>query len=550
MHRLVFDTHRQHWAAWLQMFALLGITGSPCFAEFGVNLLAELPGGDFSKEMYTQIERAPGRPNEVFVSRADGNIYRVDTISGQSDLFVSVPNVEVGGGYWGMLGFSFHPDFANNGQLFVHTADDYVGNSGTLHHTTYIRSYTLGNHLTNAPTIGNETNILSWDQPGPDHNGGWIGFHPDDPNTLWITSGDGQNRDAGGGSDRDPHRHGQNPHSLQATIMRIDISGSGAGPHGNYAIPADNPFADGVNGAPEVYAYGVRSPWGASFDRNTGDFYFGDVGSFRATFTSGIEEVNFIHNDSLGGQNFGWRVMEGESYCSGSQDAGDPVCGDSGFTPPLYEYEYGGQYGGGNADTFDGRSVTGGYVYRGPVKDLQGLYIFGDWSSRQIWGISVDRDANNSQGDWNARVDLSTEFERQLTGGFGAPGVTAFGEDQAGNLYFVELDGSIFKVVGDLVGDFNVDGTVDLVDYAIWRDTLGSTTQLEADANANLVIDQADYLLWRQAFGSIVDDSFAPITANLVPEPSSVALLLILFPFVASLLRFSRHSISGLQRAC
>jgi glucose/arabinose dehydrogenase len=518
----------------------------------GAELLLDLSGGAFNGSAYTQIARAPGRPNDLFISRQDGNIYRVDLTTNTQSLFFSIPNStgndEIDTGqYWGLLGFTFAPDFATSGNLYVHVADDRENPDGLpapYHHRIYIRRYTLTNPLSNNPTAGPKTNIMRWAQPLPDHSGGWMGFHPNDPNTLWITSGDGGNSD----NNRDTLRTGQNPHDLLSGIIRINVSGSGAGEFGNYSIPADNPFADGVDGAPEVFSYGIRSPWQGSFDRQTGDFFFGDVGAFKDTtvpiHTSGDEEINFIRDGSAGGQNYGWRVMEGD-FCApaSGQEPGDLPCGDPSFVAPIYVYEYGGDYANGGGDPFTGRSVTGGYVYRGPILDLQGIYIFGDWSSHQVWGIRFDRDANGGLGGIvpGSLVDLSVAFNRQTAQGTGPlEGVTSFGEDADGNLYFLELGGELYVITGPILGvaagDYNFNGIVDEDDYTVWRDALGQSVGFYtvADGNGDGVVNMPDYDLWKENFGNQVPGAGAGSSRSGVPEPHSALLLLlgcVLMPF-------------------
>ena len=319
--------------------------------------------------------------------------------------------------------------------------------------------------------------------------------------------------------------------------MRINVSGSGAGEYGKYSIPANNPFADGVNGAPELFAYGMRSPWQGSFDRQTGDFFFGDVGAFRDTsdpiWTSGDEEVNLIPNGSAGGQNFGWRVMEGD-FCdpASGQEPGHLPCGHSSFTPPAYVYDYGGEYGIGGAADFQGRSVTGGYVYRGPIEELQGMYIFGDWSSHQVWAVRIDPAANSGAGGMvpGSLRNLSTLFNRLTAlGTSNLEGVTAFGEDHAGNLYFAELGGELYKIVGPIAGaagDYNRDGVVDTADYVVWRDMAGQQVSFYtgADGNGDGKVDADDYDVWARNFGTILSASGFGSSLP-VPEPGSVGCL-------------------------
>jgi len=133
------------------------------------------------------------------------------------------------------------------------------------------------------------------------------------------------------------------------------VNGNGAGEFGKSAIPSNKPHATGApqysNWAPEVWSIGLRSPWGGSFDRATGDFFVGDVGASQINGNTGQEEIDFERADSPGGRNYGWRIMEGTT-CPSSQDGGvscDPNNPDPSFTPPIYDYEYGGSYGSGGA---------------------------------------------------------------------------------------------------------------------------------------------------------------------------------------------------------
>jgi hypothetical protein len=407
----------------------------------GVRHIADLPvGGDLVDKGIARLEFAPGRPNDLFAAQLDGTLLRIDLTDNSVSTFATIPDVDThSSGMYGFLGFAFHPNFATNGKLYAYVADD--EEDPTINHRSYIREFTIANPLSNTPTLGAATNLLRFDQPGVDHKGGYLGFQPGDPNTLWITSGDGQNSDG----NPDPTRSGQNPNDLRGSVLRIDITGDDfpADPNRNYKIPANNPFASGVGGAPEVWNYGIRSPFAASFDRATGDFIWGDVGQVTR------EEVNFERAGSPGGRNYGWRTMEGSVYGPYDHDPGELPANDPSFTPPVYDYAHSGGYGSGNSDQFEGRSVTGGYVYRGPITELQGTYVFGDWSSRQVWGLKIDRDANGGLGGVvpNSLVDFTEAFETPVggEGNFGS-GVTAFGEDAVGNLYFSQLDGRLFQI--------------------------------------------------------------------------------------------------------
>src|SRR6266480_6733106 len=105
-----------------------------------------------------------------------------------------------------------------------------------------------------------------------------------------------------GGSGGDPGNRAQNLGELLGKMLRIDVDGASP-----YAIPATNPFRNTPGARPEIWAYGLRNPWRFSFDRQTGDLFIADVGQ------GAREEVNLQPAASAGGENYGWRRMEGTS---------------------------------------------------------------------------------------------------------------------------------------------------------------------------------------------------------------------------------------------
>jgi cysteine-rich repeat protein len=242
-------------------------------------------------------------------------------------------------------------------------------------------------HVSGDPNVADptETALLTIAQPFANHNGGMLAFGFD--GDLYIGMGDG-------GSGNDPGNRAQDINQLLGKILRIDVSVPGS-----YSAPATNPFAGATPGADEIYAYGLRNPWRFSFDRANGTLWVGDVGQ------SAWEEVDTV---TLGG-NYGWRIFEG-AHCSGN----DPgLCGGSGFTGPVTEYAHS-----------SGRcSITGGYVYRGGAGALPlGQYIYGDFCTGEIFAL-------------NAGVLFDTTLS-----------ISSFGEDEAGELYVVSLDGTIQKL--------------------------------------------------------------------------------------------------------
>src|SRR5438067_3332499 len=168
------------------------------------------------------------------------------------------------------------------------------------------------------------------------HNGGQLQFGPD--GYLYISVGDG-------GMTGDPNGNAQNPDVLLGKILRIDVSTL------PYTNPPSNPFGN------EVWAFGLRNPWRFSFDRATGDMWIADVGQ------NDWEEVNFQPAGAVGGQNYGWHMMEGEHCYNPSED-----CEQDSFVMPVIEY---GHIAGAC-------SITGGYRYRGPrYPRLAGIYLYG-----------------------------------------------------------------------------------------------------------------------------------------------------------------------------
>lgn len=283
----------------------------------------------------------------------------------------------------GLLGLAFHPAYAENGRLFV----SYTDRQGT----SVIAEYAVAGNNPDVVNPASARELLRVTQPYPNHNGGMIAFGPD--GYLYISLGDG-------GSAGDPQGNGQNPWTLLGSILRIDVD-SDTRPYG---IPADNPFALSGLGAPEIWAWGLRNVWRFSFDRATGDLYLADVGQNL------WEEVNFQPAGSPGGQNYGWNRYEGAHPYSGGPAPENMVL-------PVAEY----------AHSEGGCSISGGYVYRGEaIPDLQGVYFYGDWCTGNIFALYRD-----TAGEWQ-----SLRFT-QLAGKL----ISAFGEDEAGELYVVDYTG-------------------------------------------------------------------------------------------------------------
>ncbi len=237
--------------------------------------------------------------------------------------------------------------------------------------------------------------ILQVEQPYANHNGGQIAFGPD--GYLYIGLGDG-------GAAGDPQGNGQDTTTLLGSILRIDVSESTAAQP--YAIPPDNPFADG-GGRPEIWAYGLRNPWRFSFDRETGDLWTGDVGQNE------WEEIDIIER----GGNYGWNILEG-THCFRPRDN----CDREGTIPPVWEY------------SLDGRpcSVIGGYVYRGDaIPWLLGAYVYGDFCSGKVYGL------RHENGQVTERKELADTNLR----------IMSFAEDNNGDLYLLSQTEGVYRLV-------------------------------------------------------------------------------------------------------
>lgn len=351
-----------------------------------------------------------GRPgaDDVFVAERAGRVRLLDPDTGAVDPtpFLDI-SAEVGTtGEGGLLGLAPAPDYETSGAFYAHITNT----SGD----TEIRRYERSAADPDVADAGTEDLILTVAQPATNHNGGWIGFGAD--GFLYIALGDG-------GGANDAFGNGQNVNTILGAMLRIDPSGDAfpGDPDRDYAIPAGNPFAGG-GGAPEIWAYGLRNPFRAGFDRDTGDLYIGDVGQ------GAVEEVDLIPAGASG-LNFGWPVREGTQMNTGPDSPE--------FTPPVAEYFHG-------TGPREGNTVTGGYVYRGPVAALDGRYFFADFISDNVWSLPVDE---ISQGDTISSDEFILENGPLSPDAGSLASIASFGEDNAGNLYLLNLvSGDIFRI--------------------------------------------------------------------------------------------------------
>lgn len=279
----------------------------------------------------------------------------------------------------GLLGLALHPQFARNGLFFVNYIDAQGG--------TVIARFALAVGDPTRADPASEQIILQVEQPYANHNGGGLAFGPD--GYLYIGLGDG-------GSRNDPLDAGQRLDTLLGKFLRLDVSAAMP-----YAIPTDNPFVNVAGARPEIWAYGIRNPWGFAFDPLTGDLWFADVGQNQR------EEIN-RQPAGQAGLNYGWRYFEGDQAYLGQPPAGQT------FVPPVAAY-----------GRDEGCSVTGGLLYRGAaIPALFGRYLFSDYCTGTLWALTP-----GNQG-WTRDTLLATGVR-----------VSALGVDAAGQVYVLDHGG-------------------------------------------------------------------------------------------------------------
>lgn len=342
----------------------------------------------------TEITASPTNDNRLFALDQSGLIKIINpngTIEASN--FLNITDRVNFNGEMGLLGLAFHPQFATNRYFYV-----YYNRAGR---TITVSRFTANSANPNTADPATEKVMLSIPKNNTNHNGGSIHFGID--GYLYVSTGDG-----GGAGDVD--NNAQNKNSLLGKLLRIDVNSDNA-----YNIPPTNPFV-GVDGADEIWSYGLRNGWKYSFDRTTNNIWIADVGQNQ------IEEINNV-SATTPGINYGWRCYEGNSAYNTAGCANAST-----MTFPVVDYDH----SGGKC------SITGGYVYRGNLyPDLVGKYIFADYCSGQI-GI-----LNNTTITWSSA--------------FTDNNFTTFGEDNNKQLYIAAANGKIFKVKSNFLAVSDVD---------------------------------------------------------------------------------------------
>lgn len=292
----------------------------------------------------------------------------------------------------GILGLAFHPKFAKNRKFYIYYSLQ------DPKHTRVSEMQTFADDPDKAD-ISTERVLLEIPQPFWNHNSGNILFGPD--GFLYISIGDG-------GKANDPQRFSQNTFVYNGKILRIDVdTRAGRRPYG---LPDDNPFLNKPGHLPEIFALGLRNPWGLAFHPDTNELWAADVGQ------NAWEEINIITK----GGNYGWSYREATHSANARTDA--PPKGAK-FIDPIHEY-----------DRSSGLSITGGIHYRGKANPgLNGKYIYGDFVHGNIWAL----DFENGKKSGNTKIFKRTK---------GTIKPTAFVEDADGELLILSHDHKIYTI--------------------------------------------------------------------------------------------------------
>lgn len=320
----------------------------------------------------------------TFVATQHGVIHSIDKGAKETKVFLDIQDRVLyrdNENEQGLLGLAFHPKFKTNGEFYVF----YTDKSKKLENVL-CRFKVKKDDPTQADPASEEE-LLRVSHKFWNHDGGTVAFGPD--GFLYLVLGDG-------GAFNDPDDHGQQTDTLLAKILRLDVDNKGE--KTAYAIPKDNPFVGNAKYRPEIFALGVRNPWRLSFDRKTGQGWFGDVGQNL------FEEVNLLEK----GANYGWRRREGlHPFWS---DGSGP---DKKYTDPIWEYSH---------DV--GKSITAGPVYRGKaVPALDGHFLYADYVSGKVWGLKYDEKAKKV----TANRPIAAKPLAWMS----------FGEDEAGEAYLM-----------------------------------------------------------------------------------------------------------------
>ncbi|MEX0610925.1 MAG: PQQ-dependent sugar dehydrogenase [Pirellulales bacterium] len=461
------------------------------FVSLGVVALAVGPSrGDYTVQRVVNglnqpmyVTQAPGDNTSLYiVERADagnqlGRIRQFNLQTQALSTFLDVSGSIVSDG--GLLSISFHPEHQTNGLFYIVSNNNHI--NGLDEYRVVGGTPQFQRRLLEYENLDNVFHTMNQALFRPNGNN----------NELFVTTGDGGTQ--ANDPDFDPELI-ESPTSPYGKLMKIDLSQP-------FTTPADAP---GPGSGVSVVALGIRNPYRSSFDRQTGDFYFGDVGFNTAESIDFIPASHFA-NPSPPVLDFGWTDREGTIATVATQ-AGGP--GSPGDIDPIFDYAHSGQPLP-HTSVIHGQSVTGGYVYRGPVPEFQGRYFLSDFVNGNVYSGTFDASTNPASFDGTNLTDVqnhTTDFESRIGGGANIQFVTSFGEDNAGNLYIVKFGDGFFPPLGQ--GElFRISAAG--VSVVVDRQTGGITLANNTGAPISL-----SSLSISSAFGAIDPAELTPITGN------------------------------------
>jgi Glucose / Sorbosone dehydrogenase len=454
---------------------VIGATDGSAYAAYSVTRVAN------GLNQPTYLTQAPGDNSSLyFVERSDANsqlgrIRKFDLQTQSLSTFLDLTGQITSDG--GVLSMAFSPDYQSNGLFYVtsnvngdNRLDEYKTVSGVPQFQRRLLQYSnLANvfHTINQPFF----------RPGGNSN------------ELYLTTGDG-------GTQADQPQFNpaliESSTSVYGKVLKFDLNAS-------FPTPATDATHAGIS----LVAKGLRNPFRSSFDRGTGNFYIGDVG-----FNS-VEEVDFIPSSqfttpSATPLDFGWTSREGTVATVGSS-AGGP--GSPGDINPIFDYAHSSGVVLPHPSAIIGSTVVGGYVYRGPVAELQGRYFFSDFVNGQIYsGVFNPATNPSSYNGTNLTnlVDHTAAFDAAVSGGANIQYVTGFSEDNAGNLYMIKFGNSFFPNLGE--GEIFKISAAAAIDAVVNRNTGAITLTNNSGAAvslSSLTINSASGTIDRTALTSI-----------------------------------------------
>ena len=382
----------------------------------------------------------------ILITEQDGKIWvlpdDIDTPEPEKRLFADFK--ESHDPFQSVFSLCFHPQYEKNREVFVFYRINHKGESdGTRisRFTTFEDRFVLN--------AASEEILLTFRSGG--HNGGHLGFGPD--GMLYVLAGDSEVP-----SPPDPLKTGQDISDLLSSVLRIDVDHRDEGK--TYAIPEDNPFLEVPDARPEVWAYGLRNPWKLSFHPQTGDLWVGDVGWELWEMIYRVER----------GSNFGWSIVEAVQPILPNQNPGP-----SSISPAAVMHSH-----------TEFASITGGYVYEGDrLPDLDGVYLYGDFVTGQLWGIWHD-------GSDVVKKEFLADTRKQIV---------SFGKAAKGEVIFIDwqFNQHLHRLVKNPAPDLSGDFPQTLSKTGLFADTKEQTPAAgvyEYDINGSMWHDGATAKRW------------------------------------------------------